>query len=459
LAAADGSGIKSSLTRNILLTVALVIVLGNFLGAAGVNWLFRSRYRGLEQEHLQRQGQTAARLLEDYWLQHGSWDHVGEYLDRYFTAPGHGRHMRRDPPPILFYLLDVDGTLLYLSPGLPPRVPGMKDSGGFALTAGGQSIGRLIPVAPDNLPPRPSVSFFLGGLNLAFFMVTLLSTLLILLVGSLVIRRWLRPLGVIADGVKKIGAGDYSVRLSSGGVGELKVLEREFNRMAEAVGAADEWKKRLVSDTAHDLRTPLSLLTGQVEMIRDGIYPPDAERLGRIHEELHRLGLLVAEMEELARLESAAIPLVREEFPAAAPAREALSLFAEKSRQRDITLELIEEGGGQIPMLSADYGKVLRVLRNLLDNALTHTPSGGRITIHTGTGYLSVEDTGPGIPPGEEERIFRRFYRVDSSRNRATGGSGLGLAICRAVMEAHGGTITAGNNPEVGARFTLKFGR
>lgn len=451
------------------MTVVLAAILANTLVALGFNILLRARSRALEEDFLARQGETAARMAEEYLLRTGSWKEVGTLLDRAFSGRRYSNrwpdrppreHYGRSLPPMRFYLFDDRERMVYRSLSLPESVPLTQNRIRIALLVKDTRVGWLVPVPPDRVVPGRPFSVFLSGLNKALFLMTLCSSLLIVVAGSLIIRRLLKPLDALAGGVRKLASGDYAIRLNPSGRGEVLQLQKEFNRMAGAVELVDARNRQLIGDTAHDLRTPLSLITGQIEMIREGIYTADPPRLEKIHKELLQIAALVEEMEELARLESGTFPLKREQFPAEAPVLEVINRFREMAAVRKIRIETIfpPKGG---TLLIADYVKVVRVFQNLLDNALRHTPDQGCVTVTMDPGtdgiVFTVTDSGPGIPQGEEELIFRRFYRSDKSRNRNTGGSGLGLAISRAVVEAHGGTIRAGNRTDGGACFTLWF--
>ncbi len=276
-----------------------------------------------------------------------------------------------------------------------------------------------------------------------------------LLAGYLVAARAAAPLRRFATTATEVDAGDLSPRIpvDPAAPAELRTLADSFNLMLDRLEDAFARQRGFVSDASHELRSPLTAIRGQIEVLaRDP--DPDAAAVRRVEAttlaELARVERLVEQMLALARLDEGVGP-ARRQVDAAAFLREAVAAAPGEEK-------LGATAAGRIEL---DPEMVARVVRNLVENARRHAGPGGTVAISsTATGdrlRVDVDDDGPGIAPAERERVFDRFYRSDTARVRATGGTGLGLAIARSIVEAHGGRIQAGESPLGGARITFEL--
>jgi signal transduction histidine kinase len=310
--------------------------------------------------------------------------------------------------------------------------------------------------------------FFVGFLASRFFTdgfherdrgpFPFLGVVAVLVVVVLVVR-WLRrtaaPIGEVMAGVDRVAAGDYSVRVAQTGSNETRRLVRAFNQMAERLETAEARRRELVADVAHEIRTPLSVIRGDLEGMLDGVYPVEAAQLARILEETTVMARLLDDLQTLSTAEAGALRLHRETVGAGVLVEDAVGAFAARARARDVSLSTsVAEG---LPDLDVDPMRIGEVLTNLLSNALRHTPRGGSITVEAVSEEpdvvaFTVRDTGEGIPAADLPHVFERFVQADDS-----GGSGLGLTIARSLVLAHGGSITAESEPGRGTafRFTL----
>jgi signal transduction histidine kinase len=269
------------------------------------------------------------------------------------------------------------------------------------------------------------------------------------------------PVDDLIDAAGRIENGDYTTRIPERGPREVRSVARAFNAMSARLEVTDTRRRTFIADVAHELRTPLAVIEGQVESIVDGVYPADAEHLRPILEQTRALEHLVDDLRTLALTEAGSLPLNREPLDLEQLVTETTAAFAGEAAGAGVNLTVAQAGPGPMPTVSADPARVRQVLVNLLANALRHTPRGGTITVAvaaaaTATGTrsvaVSVRDSGPGFPPDVLPRAFERFVRgADSS------GTGLGLAIARDLVLAHGGEIVATNPPGGGAevRFSL----
>ena len=264
------------------------------------------------------------------------------------------------------------------------------------------------------------------------------------------------PIREMMNATRHIAAGHYDERVSiprnPHEADELAQLAISFNRMAEQLDQTEAMRRQLIGDVSHELRTPLTTIRGSMEGLIDGVLPPTPETFQEILRETGRLERLVADLQELSRVEAGAytLELALLDLPPLVEsiARRLRPQFDEKG----VTLTLEIPRG--LPPVRADADRISQVLINLIGNALQYTPSGGRVTVRCALENkrprgaerqirVTVKDTGIGIPPEHLANLFTRFYRVDKSRSRAGGGSGIGLTIARHLVEAHGGEIWA----------------
>jgi len=268
-------------------------------------------------------------------------------------------------------------------------------------------------------------------------------------------RRMMSPIGVLAGAARRLGRGDLSQRVHLQGEDEIASLAQAFNSMASDLEYAEQLRRNMVADVAHELRTPLSNIQGYLEAIRDGMVEPDGTAIGSLNEETALLSRLVNELQELSLAEAGELKLVYQTEDIAGLFRQAVTSWQPQLTAGEISLSL--EVPDDLPPVNIDWQRVNEVLHNILKNAVAHTRKGGTIKIAASQKgkwvEVSVSDTGEGIPAEDLPHIFDRFYRVDKSRARATGGSGLGLTIAKRLIEAHGGTIVVQSKLGEGSRF------
>ena len=237
-----------------------------------------------------------------------------------------------------------------------------------------------------------------------------------------------------------------------GGRGELRGLTRAFNDMAARLESEDATRRRLLADVSHELRTPLAVIQGNLEALLDGVYPPDEAHIGPILDETRVLERLIDDLRTLSLAESGALPLHREATEPAVLLEDVVA--AHRARAAAAKVDLRVDAAAGLPAIDVDPMRMRQVLSNLVDNAIRVMPDGGSITlsaaIREGSLSIDVIDDGPGIPSDLLPSVFERFTKAANSR-----GSGLGLAIARAIVTAHGGTISAASDPGRGRGTTI----
>ena len=269
-------------------------------------------------------------------------------------------------------------------------------------------------------------------------------------------RRILAPVESLSRAARDLARGDFSQRVDVKSKDEVGELAGAFNSMAQELAAAETVRRNMVTDVAHELRTPLSNLRGYMEAIKDGLVEPDATTIDTMHEEVGVLTRLIEDLQELALAESGQLALDFQPCDLADLSRREVAAHLPTAEEAGVAI--VSDLAESAP-LYGDPGRLGQAIRNLLTNAVNYTPSGGTVTVSVSTSGDEVEvrvtDTGPGIPEDQIPQVFERFYRVDRSRSRATGGTGLGLTIARRLVEAHGGRITLDSRVGEGASFSI----
>jgi two-component system sensor histidine kinase BaeS len=266
----------------------------------------------------------------------------------------------------------------------------------------------------------------------------------------------LQSLGAAA---RRLGRGDLTQRADTDGPAEIQQLARSFNVMAAGLEEAERHRRNLTADIAHELRTPLSNIQGYLEAIRDGLIQPTPDTIDTIHGQALHLSRLVEDLRLLAQVEAGELTLELSPTSMEELLQSGVEAVRPRAEAKGVSLSIETEP--PLPALDLDSTRMAQVVGNLLENAITHTPEGGSVTVSAhadGSGIeVAVADTGPGIAPEDLPRLFDRFYRVDPSRSRSTGGTGLGLTIARRLVEAHGGTIEAESVLGAGSRFAIRL--
>lgn len=297
---------------------------------------------------------------------------------------------------------------------------------------------------------------FINTLNGALLAIGLISLVLAVLLGFFMARRISLPIERTIGITERIAKGDYSQKINfHSNTLELNGLIVSVNSLSSALNHQDLLRKRLTADIAHELRTPLSTLRGNIEALIDGVWQPDEVRLLSLHEEILRLTRLVADLERLAQLEGENTALCKTVIDLKRLADKTALSFETQCLEKHIHIEV----RGESLSVLADSDKIHQVFINLISNSLKNTPDGGKVTIclsrENEFAKILVEDSGIGISKEDLPYIFERFYRVDKSRSTLSGGAGIGLSLVKAIVEMHEGKITVESEMGKGSRFSV----
>ena len=436
-----------SLQFRLLVAFSLVIVV-----AIGTVSLFVHLSARGEIQQYERRGELIRStrmesLLSRYYSLNGTWAGIEPLVEHMATLYDQRITLADSSETVV-----ADSDRGFLGKKSDPRWPGTA----LRMPTTRSKVGTLY-INPESVPRADSIESLSGSMNRFLLWGGLLAIAFAMVLTFALSRRISGPIHALTMAARRIGRGDFSQRVHSRSKDEVGELARSFNSMADDLMLAEELRRNLVADAAHELRTPISNIRGYLEAISDGIKQPDGPTLHSVYEEVAVLSKLVEDLQELTLADSGELHLVRQPEDISRLIRQAATAARGRADAKGINLAV--DVPKDLPPCDIDPLRIGQVLRNLLDNAVLHSPTNGRIAITARESDNQVEvavaDTGEGIPPDELSKIFERFYRVEKSRARATGGSGLGLTIAKRLVEAHGGKIEVKSEVGKGSRFAF----
>jgi signal transduction histidine kinase len=411
---------------------------------------------------------AAAARLEEHFRTHGSWRDVDGLLARILVedrrrtlilGPG-GEVLARHPAEMEAWTVaprEDGGVALSRRDGGETQQIVLRGPVARVRGADGRAGGDvyLLPLREPGGPPRRAFAGSVDRWLLPGLAVALLASLVLT---ASVVRRVTAPVEALNAGARALAAGRLDARVPAARRDELGELARSFNAMAEALQRNEAVRRDLVSDVAHELRTPLAGARAAIEAAQDGLVPADAAFLASLQEDVGALARLVDDLQQLSLAQAGALRTDTTDVPLADVVGRAVEAVRPEAARRGLALRADVPAG---LIVRADADRLLQIVRNLLANALVHARSEVALSAagRDGGVTLRVADDGAGVPPEAEDRVFDRFFRADVSRSRATGGTGLGLAIARQLAALMGGTLTLENRPGAGATFALALPR
>lgn len=332
------------------------------------------------------------------------------------------------------------------------------------ITSSGEHVGqvKLWAIGSDALLTKADSVFREKTFN-AMALAAVVAVCISVVIGSLVSRMLTKPIHRITSTAKQIRDGDLSARTGLRGDDEIDQLGETFDEMATSLEKDMKHEKRLTSDVAHELRTPLMAMLATVEAMQDGVYPTDDEHLETVASETRRLARLVQQMLDLSRMENSTAPLNLEPVDMVPFVRSIVNGQERLFADRDLRLRFADETQGHDDVVEADPDMITQCVINLLSNAMRYTPEGGWVVVSVLSDRkhvdIAVSDTGIGIAKDDLSRIFGRFWRADASRAREAGGLGVGLAVTKQIVERHHGYISVESELGKGTTFTIHLPR
>lgn len=419
------------------------------------NFMFRGGMSGLN---------SIAAELEDYFQEHGNWEGVSNVIHAATSSPGRGPGGQGGPmggnSPMLqnILLADSAGKLVASSQGETPgrQLSQAEIDNAIHLEVNDLTVGFLIPQGGARFT-QAEEALLVGRLNRAALIAGLIAGGLALLLALWLAYRLLIPVRALTTAAKRLASGSLSQRVAVHGQDELALLAKTFNQMAASLQQAEESRRALTADIAHELRNPLAVQRANLEALQDGIYPLKPETIQPVLEQNLLLTRLVNDLQILTLADMGQLVLEKTSEDLASLAEGLMEHYRTQAQARHI--RMVVRSDSHCRPVYMDTVRVEQILGNLLSNALRYTPDKGQISLSLlclpDAARLEIYNTGESIAPEVLPYIFDRFYRGDKSRTRSEGGTGLGLSIARKLAEAHGGTLTAANHPENGVVFTL----
>ncbi|MCY4110604.1 MAG: HAMP domain-containing sensor histidine kinase [Chloroflexi bacterium] len=419
-------------------------------------------------------GLTTASRFERFAsdVRHHEAEHTADRLAAAYERTGDLRKASREvfprgqPRGLPLAVVDAEGDLVWGPGGIRSRVA-IAAWPATPLVVAGREIGQLhMPQALGPAGPLPIGSDARAVLERAFINETVRSLLIglaiavgvALVVGVVIAAGITRPLRRLTAAARGVAAGDLRARSGLAGRDELATVGAAFDDMAASLQAQEAARRNLFADIAHELRTPVTVIEGNLQAMLDGVYDRSDETLRSTLDRAEGLHRLVEDIRDLSLADVGKLDLSLEQVALGRVLDDATSAMRSQAQAKGVALEAAPAAGQAL----ADEARLRQILANLLDNAVRHTPSGGSIAIRSGavdegTCWIEVADTGEGIPAEDLPHIFDRFYRGTDASGRKTRGSGLGLAIARALVEAMDGQLTARSTPGEGSTFRIEL--
>lgn len=408
-------------------------------------------FRSYMAEGRRLAGEEIVQTLADHFERRGVWQDVRPVIEKLAI-----RYRNR------IVLWDPAGTLVAAADERSPRdgagmgMMGMMGGARASVVVDGNSVGIVAFSAPEAASTSIGESGFIAGVNRYLLAGGLLAALVAVLLGAALAQRLTSPLKELTTAARRVAAGELDQRVHVKASQEVEELADAFNTMASNLAQSSELRRNLMTDVAHELRTPITSMQVHLEAVLDGAVAADEQTIAVLHAETVRLADLVEELRDLSLAEAGQLQLNREELDLGEIAYDEARVLRPRFDRARVGLAVETEGTAS--RVAADRRRMAQVLRNLLENALAHTPEGGtvtaRITEEQGLVVMSVADTGPGIAAKDLPFVFERFYRANES---AEGGSGIGLTIARRLVQAHGGTLDARSAPGEGTEMIARL--
>lgn len=445
-----------------------------------MQWSFDRGFLAYINAHESPQYEMLAQKLSEEWQRTGSWErlkssrrHWGELFSETLRIERPQRPPReefqqgnrrptfdRGPPPRFDeagatrpFLLDKDKHIII------GRQEQLANITLYPINSEGALVGYVGQPRKKELTGELD-RVFVEQQTEAFSWIALVMVLLPLFIALPIAAHLIKPIKHLTAGTKKLTAGNYSTTIPVVSKDELGQLSKDFNTLAHTLSANEKSRQQWIADISHEFRTPLAVLKGEIEAIQDGIRQTTPHAIASLHSEVEHLSQLVNDLYELSMSDIGALSYKKEKIYPGDILEDTIDGFQRVFSQKGINI-LYTPSKENSYFCLADEKRLKQLFSNLLKNTLRYTDAPGTLEVveELGSSYvlLHFKDSTPGVEPDELKKLFQRLYRVEKSRNRASGGAGLGLSICQNIVSAHEGTLSAARSPFGGLWITIKL--
>ena len=420
-------GLRARLALALVGVAVLAVALATFFSNRGLH----PRVTASAEARLARSADHFAGIAAAVYVENGGW------------TPRTSRELR--------HLALLDGLRFRFDGALP------EPSATASVRVSGRRVATVAVAPVDGKLLTPEEEHLQGSLNRLHVYAGAGAVLGALLLAFLLAETLSRPLRRIRQAAQQIEEGDLTARVAPSGDSEMRAVGHALNRLAETLEHEEEIRKASVADIAHELRTPVSALLSRIEAAQDGVLSDQAANLEAMHTETLRLARLLDDLARLAEAERPGLLLEKHVLDLAELGRRESDAFGPLFATKGVAFAT-----EVTPVaVRGDADRLGQVVSNLLSNALRYTEPGGRVELRVGPiedwAVLEVADTGVGIAPEDLKHVFKRFWRGEKSRSRATGGAGIGLAIVHELVRAHDGRIEVESKPGAGSTFRVSL--
>jgi two-component system OmpR family sensor kinase/two-component system sensor histidine kinase BaeS len=460
-----------SLQSKIVAATIVVAIVAVVVVAVAARQATDAAFTAYVQQNQTQRLQRVQADLADYYARYQSWANVQTFLESSAMGLGMGRMMGQtmgmgragtvmgaDQQTLL---ADGQGVVVATIGAAvnSQRLSEREMSAALPITTNGRTVGYLLGQGPGLSSFSALEHQFVDTVNRALILASIIAGAVAVVIGLFLARRLTGPLASMTKAVQAMAGGNLTQRVQVTSDDEVARLAGAFNTMSASLAHAEELRRNLVADVAHELRTPIAVLRADLEALHDGVYAPTPERMAALREETDLLARLVSDLHELSLAEAGRLALERRPTDLVQLCQQIIGAMSSQAATRGVSLVMAQAADEVVSMV--DHDRIGQVLRNLIGNALRYTPAGGSVTLECRAenkkAVIVVRDSGTGIKPEDLPHVFNRFYRGEKSRARATGGAGLGLAIVKNLVEAHGGAVSVESTPGQGATFHISL--
>lgn len=425
--------VKWSLTLVVTSLVGIVLV---GLIATQINVSEYQRFRNSEIEL------AVAESASEFYAEFKTWDGLDNHLFGTAFRRVRGEERQRRTP---YAIADMNGVIVKPSADYQDGSYALIEDiqNGNPIVINGEQVGTLIITLPSGFDEAELA--YLQRTNNALLIGAGGAVAIAVLLGIVMSRQFLRPLAELTTAIENVKHGKFDQRVPVRTHDELGGLASAFNQMGEELQRANKLRRQMTADIAHDLRTPLTVISGYLEGLRDGSLQPTQARFDTLFQEAQLLKRLIEDLRTLSLADAGELQLVYQTIAPQDLLKQVVTSFTPPADSQFVSLNI--DAPDNLPLTDIDRDRMAQVLGNLVSNSLRFTPQHGEITLSASasddTIIWTVRDTGSGIAPEYLDNIFARFYRASESRHQNDSESGLGLAIAKSIVTAHGGLISA----------------